>query len=597
MTSSSAERIRVLSESVVSGIAAGEVAERPAAIVKELIENAMDAGARRIEIDFDDDAGGRIVVTDDGHGIHGEDLRLAVTPHATSKLRELDDLRRVRSFGFRGEALASIGAVSRLELVSRPGGTDAGARIQVKDGQVLEVTSAGTRPGTRVTISELFESVPARRKFLKTPAAEYSLAAETVRRFALVHPATHVRVSRNGKLSFDLPPVADLKTRIRQVLGRDLGATMVELHTRYAGMEIGGALSPAGVSFGTPRRVSLFVNDRLVHDRLLFRAVIDGYRTYLLNGRFPAVVLFLSIDPARVDVNVHPAKTEVRFAEPEQVQRFVAESLRDTLRGAASPLGRWGLGEDDLLRARARGESMRAAVVASPPQADEAVADGAPPGYVPGPRLLTPQLAQHPVQLALAPAVAGDGVKVLGQIFRGYIVCQAGDELVLVDQHAAHERILFERLKTAYAGGAVESQRLLTPATVAVGDVGVERVGGSSAELARLGWEIEPFGDEEVAVRAVPALAVGADVHGLVERLIADLVRTDPRQAGDAAAERILATVACHAAIRAGDDLDAPAMRDLLRQVSTADFAASCPHGRPVARVMSRPQLERWFGR
>jgi DNA mismatch repair protein MutL len=449
-----------------------------------------------------------------------------------------------------------------------------------------------------VTVSELFQSVPARLKFLKAPATEYTLAAETIRRFALVHPQLHVRVVRNGKLAFDLPPVTDLRTRIRQVLGRELGSSMTEFRTRYGGMEIEGALSPAGVSFGTARRIALFVNDRLVHDRLLFRAVIDGYRTYLLKGRFPAVVLLLSVDPARVDVNVHPAKTEVRFAEPDQVQRFVVESIRDTLRGGASPLGRWGLSEDDLLKARARGTTpgTRQApvemMVAEEPEAAEA-----PPGYRASAVPQSTVSPAEPIQLGLGTAEPDAAFKVLGQVFRGYIVCQTDEGLVLIDQHAAHERLLFERLKEAYAAGAIASQRLLAPAIVTVGEVALEQVAENGAALAQLGWEIEPFGDREVAVRAVPELAVGADLGALVERLVTDLVRTQPEEAAQAAAERILATVACHSAIRAGADLSPPAIRDLLRQVRVADFAASCPHGRPVARVMSRAQLERWFGR
>jgi DNA mismatch repair protein MutL len=372
---------------------------------------------------------------------------------------------------------------------------------------------------------------------------------------------------------------------------------MTEFRTRYAGMEIEGALSPAGVSFGTARRIALFVNDRLVHDRQLFRAVIDGYRTYLLKGRFPAVVVLLSVDPARVDVNVHPAKTEVRFAEPEQVQRFVVESIRDTLRGAASPLGRWGLGEDDLLKARSRGAvpQAREAPVAMVAEAPEAA--DAPPGYRASAVPQSTVSPAEPVQLGLGTEGPGAALKVLGQIFRGYIVCQADEGLVLIDQHAAHERLLFERLKEAHAAGTIASQRLLAPAVVTVGEAALEQVAESGATLVRLGWEIEPFGDREVAVRAVPELAVGADLGALVERLVADLVRTQAEEAAQATAERILATVACHSAIRAGDDLSPPAIRDLLRQVRVADFAASCPHGRPVARVMSRAQLERWFGR
>jgi len=632
LSSASSRQIRLLTEPVISGIAAGEVAERPASIVKELVENALDAGATRIGVEYDDEAGAggaddaahghRIAVTDDGHGIDADQLELAVTAHATSKLRALDDLERVTSFGFRGEALASIAAVSDLDLVSRTAGRDAGARIRVNAGKVLEVSSAGARPGTRIVVSDLFGSVPARRKFLKSVSAEYGQAADALKRFALAHPRLHLRLQRNGKVVFDHAAVADLPARLRQVYGREVGAAMVAVDARHAGLRLGGAISPAGVSFGSARRMSMFVNGRWVHDRTLFRAVMEAYRTYLLKGRYPAVALFMTIDPALVDVNVHPAKTEVRLSEPDLVQRFVIESIRDTLRGEASPLGRWGLVERDLLptgadRGRARagdGVDVRATVPAS--AATEGVrtpagasvgqapsaqvgpggAGEALPGYTPGPLLATDRVEEAPTLPELGDAVALD-VEVIGQVFNGYIVCQRSGELLLVDQHAAHERVLFERLMAAYADGDVASQPLLVADTVTVGGDGVAAVERHGERLARLGWELEPFGDEDVAVRAVPAIAAGGDTPALVERLVADLVRTDPGSAAARVAEQVMASVACHSAVRVGKRLERDAQLALLREVRGADFGAACPHGRPVAHSMTRAQLERLFGR
>ncbi|TFH23702.1 MAG: DNA mismatch repair endonuclease MutL, partial [Myxococcales bacterium] len=342
--------IELLSEPVIAGIAAGEVAERPASVVKELVENSLDAGAVRVTVEYDDADGGRIVVTDDGHGIAGDELELAIRPHATSKIRDLSDLDGVCSFGFRGEALASIGAVSKLELVSRRRLDEAGAVIRVEGGNVVDVGAVGARPGTRVTVSDLFGSVPARRKFLKSASAEYSLAADNLRRIALANPGVHLRLLRNGRAAFDFGPVENLAGRLRQVYGRELATAMVEIEARHAGLVLTGSLSPAGVSFGSAKRLSLFVNGRWVHDRALFRALMEAYRTYLVRNRYPAAVLFLEVAPDRVDVNVHPAKAEVRFDDAELVQRFVIESVRDLLRGSASPLGRWGLSADDMER-------------------------------------------------------------------------------------------------------------------------------------------------------------------------------------------------------------------------------------------------------
>jgi DNA mismatch repair protein MutL len=353
-TSSSTDRpsrIRLLDDAVISGIAAGEVVERPASIVKELIENALDAGAERVEVLVDDKGRSRIEVIDDGGGIQDSQLELAVTRHATSKISDLDDLRRVGTFGFRGEALASIGAVSELEVRTRTAANPSGAAIRIVHGKVIDLSEVGARRGTSVIVSDLFANVPARRKFLKSAGAEFSAIADTLRRLALANPAIHFRLARNQKTSLDFPPVDGLIVRVRQVYGDELSGALSEVDAAHGGMSLVGVLSNAGVSFGSGRRISLFINGRWVQDRALFRAVMEGYRTYLLKGRYPAAVLFLSIEPEAIDVNVHPAKLEVRFADVEAVRRFVSEAVTATLRGAASPLGRWGLSEDDLVRA------------------------------------------------------------------------------------------------------------------------------------------------------------------------------------------------------------------------------------------------------
>jgi DNA mismatch repair protein MutL len=610
--SSSPERtaIRVLDDAVVDAIAAGEVIERPASAVKELVENALDAGARAVEVRYDDDDGLSISVLDDGHGIAAGELELAVRRHATSKLGRVEELTGIRTFGFRGEALASMAAVAALEIVSRTKEAQAASGIRLLGGRVIESFVAGSRVGTRVALSDVFGDVPARKKFLKAPGAEFAAASDTVRRFALLHPAAHFRLVRNGASVIDLPPVQDVVARIRQVFDPDVAAAMHTLEARHGGMGLTGAVSAAGESFGSARRMFLFVNGRWVQDRVLFRAVMEGYRTYLLKARYPAVVLFLEVPGALLDVNVHPAKLEVRFADAEAVQRFVIEAIRETLRTKASPLGRWGLTERDVVVAEteARRRAARLAMADAPVPAQSAhrdttaiaSADEEIPGYRVALGASRSRVAEEslrtPAALPLGDG-ASESLRVIGQVFAGYIVCEREREVVLVDQHAAHERVLYERLLARYTAGAIDSQPLLVPATVEVGGDGAEAIERAGAELATLGWDIERFGDEEVVVRALPAICGARDVAALVERLASELARSDARTAGLALAREVLATVACHAATRVGQPLDEREARALLDEIAGVDFAAACPHGRPVARTLDRSRIERMFGR
>jgi len=615
------EHIVRLSDAVVSGIAAGEVIERPASVIKELVENSLDAGAAHVEVEYDDRQALRLAVTDDGRGIAPDQLELAVARHATSKLQTLEDLEHVTSFGFRGEALASIAAVSRLELTSRTVGNDAGARVAIDAGRTVESSAAAARKGTRVVVENLFAAVPARRKFLKSASAEYGAAAEQVRRFALARPDVHFVLLRNGRKSLDLAPVADLSARLAQVLGREVGSQMTAVSGRFDGMCIDGAVTPAGVSFGSARRISLFVGGRWVNDRAVFRAVMEAYRTYLLKGRYPAAALFLEVPEGAVDFNVHPAKLEVRFSDPASVSRFIVEAVGEALRGSSGPLGRWGLGERDLLATEAFARRRRSVPGGSRGllrrrddggardggTSDSEAGDAAIPGYRPlasAPAqatedgLVREAAEPMPLPLGTEPRSGSLGaLSVIGQIFTGYIVCEDGDELVLVDQHAAHERIIFERLMADYDENTIESQPLLIPQNVTVGGDGVDAVARCEAELARLGWDVAAFGDEDVVVRSVPAIAAGVDAVVLTERLVADLLRADVAVVGRKLAEKLFATVACHSAVRVGKRLDARAAAGLLAEAGTVDFSASCPHGRPVARTMSRSQVERLFGR
>lgn len=610
--SSSPERptIRLLDDTVVDAIAAGEVIERPASAVKELVENALDAGARAVEVRYEDQDALNITVLDDGHGIAAEELELAVRRHATSKIARVEELAAIRTFGFRGEALASMAAVAALEVVSRTRDASEAAGIRLLGGRVIETFVAGARVGTRVGLSDVFGDVPARKKFLKTPGAEFAAVADTLRRFALLHPAVHFRLVRNGEDALDLARVEDLVARIRQVFAPEVAARMHTLEERHAGMRLTGAVSAAGESFGSTRRMFLFVNGRWVQDRLLFRAVMEGYRTYLLKGRYPAAALFLDVPGPCLDVNVHPAKLEVRFRDVEAVQRFVIESVRETLRTKASPLGRWGLTERDLaapeIEARRRRARLTASEAERSPRAQPTLHEAArvvsEEREIPGYSTSAVQSAEPVVATGLGPPVSeplitSRTLRIVGQVLAGYIVCERDGEVVLVDQHAAHERVLYERLLERYTAGAIDSQALLVPMTVEVGGDGAEAIERAAEHLAALGWEIERFGDEEVVVRAVPAICGDRDVVALVERLAAELARSDARSAGLALAREVLATVACHAATRVGQRLDDSQARALLDEIADVDFAAACPHGRPVARILERSRIERMFGR
>ncbi|MFQ5478233.1 MAG: DNA mismatch repair endonuclease MutL [Candidatus Binatia bacterium] len=611
MPSSSPEAIRVLDESVVAGIAAGEVVERPASVVKELVENALDAGADCVEVEYDDGGEYRIMVRDNGCGIAPSHVELALTRHATSKIRNLDDLERVSSFGFRGEALASIAAVSDLRLMTRVRGSDSAVTVSVSGGSLVDRGELGSPYGSTLEIRSLFRAVPARRKFLKSKATEFQLVSDTVRRFALAVPSATFSLRRNGSPRFNYPAVSDRRARIRQIHGSRLASSMIELESRWEGLRLSGFVSLAGESWGTSRYLSVFINGRWVRDPLLFRAVMDAYRSYIMKGRYPAVVLFLKVDPSSVDVNVHPAKMEVRFAQPDKVRRFVEEAVGDCVRSKSSPLGRWAQEGAGSTASRAGGDitGRRNAQQRHEPGAGGAPAkrpplDGAtaPDGYRPArehPGFFAESVAdQHDLAFSESQRDGGLGrLDVIGQIFDGYIVCQGEEGLVLVDQHALHERLLYEELMQGWRESRVEVQPLLLPLTLATGADAVEAVSGFSAELLRMGWEIDPFGEEDVVVRAVPAVASGCDVGPLVEGLVKDLAEMGSTVRAAAVVGRAMATVACHSAITVGKKLDRDAARALLRQGGGVEFASCCPHGRPVARALTRSQIERLFGR
>ena len=578
--------IRLLSETTANRIAAGEVVERPAAALKEIVENALDAGARRIAVTLEGGGMDRILVEDDGIGMGPEDLMLAVERHATSKLPEEAMLFRIATLGFRGEALPSIGAVARLSITSCP--RDGVAhRISVEGGLKGDVAPASGAPGTRVEVRDLFFATPARRKFLKHPRTEAEHAVEAVRRLALAWPEVAFRVESDGREVLALP-AADQEGRIRQVLGAEFAAAAVPVESVSASLDITGLAALPSHHRPTTLGQHLVVNRRPVRDPLLRVALRVAYRDVIPQGRHPAAALFLQVPPESVDVNVHPMKTELRFRDGEAVRGALISTLRKSLAiGAGTVVAVPSL--------------AGAAPVAGFSEALPVLPQSMPrPAGLPQPRLplgfrppsLPPPPAPEPLDAAhpLGRAVA--------QILDTYIIAEAADgALVLVDQHAAHERLTHEALSAQLRDGGVRTQPLLVPAVVDMPPADAARLLGAAEALARLGLEIESFGAGAVLVRSLPALLGAADpaplLRDMTEELAADAESTALERKLDAA----IARLACHGSIRAGRRMNAAEMDALLRQMEATPRAATCSHGRPTVLKLDTAALERMFGR
>lgn len=581
--------IRVLSPDLVSQIAAGEIIERPASIAKELIENSLDAGAGRIEIAIEGGGVRKLAVTDNGGGIAREELALALTPHATSKLEAAPGLEHIASFGFRGEALASIAQVARVRLVSRTAADSSAWLLEASDGQgAREPQPAAHPPGTTVNVEELFYSVPARRKFLRREATEAAHISEAVRRLALAHPAVGFRFQRGARVALEAPP-GTAAERVRAVLGADFADNVLTVEHTAGPLTVTGWVERPVHAAGRADPQYLYVNQRWVRDRAVAHAILDAYRDVLFHGRQPAWVLSIDMPPELVDVNVHPAKNEVRFRDQRAVYgavRAAVAAALETTRPAAAP----GSSTGPVPR---RG---------TPPPAPEprtasfdwtalAVGETA-PDYIPP--------AAHPEggaqPRAEAPPPGGLG-RALGQLGTLYIVTETDDGLALVDTHAAHERVLFEQLKAAWdGGGRTAAQAELVPTEVRLDPVAVERLFEARELLQRLGFELDRIGPDSVAVRAVPAVLERVEPAALIRELVEAL---DNEAAGDtfvaAAADRVLADVACRAAVRSGRRLTLPEMDALLRRMEATPRADQCNHGRPTWIRLSIADLDRLF--
>jgi DNA mismatch repair protein MutL len=569
-----------LPETTVNRIAAGEVIERPAAAVRELVENALDAGARRIVVAI---AGGgieRIEVVDDGDGMSAGELALAVQRHATSKLPD-DDLVRISTLGFRGEALPSIGAAARLVITSRPPGAEAAATLTVEGGRVGTPAPAAGPPGTRVVVRDLFYATPARRKFLKSPRAEADAAEAAVRRLALASPQTAMRFESDGRVAFDLPG-QDRADRVAALLG---GEALLVVEGVRNTLRVTGYAAAPGVTRATAAAQVLVVNGRPVADPVLRIAVRVAYRDVIAQGRHPVVALFLELPADELDVNVHPAKAEVRFRDPGEVRGLVISALTRALAGGAGATGspmQPHTGRPAL--------ALRPDGLPRPGMAEAGLALGGTPAVRSPDRFHGPFSARDGVEFPLGAPVA--------QVLDTYIIAVAGDgALILVDQHAAHERLTHEALKAQLLAGGVRAQPLLLPAVVDLPPADAARLLARGDDLRGLGLEIEAFGPGAVLVRAMPA-ALGTPEPGPLLRDLADeFADMDESTVLAARLDAVLARLACHGSIRAGRRLGIPEMDALLRQMEATPRADTCSHGRPTWLKLTRSEIERLFGR
>ena len=612
--------IHRLPDHLVNQIAAGEVVERPAAALKELLENSLDAGATVIQVDLREGGTRQIRVSDNGSGIPADQLALALDRHATSKISSLDDLEHVATLGFRGEGLASIAAVSQLTLTSRPTGSDMAWQIAALDGSLTAPTPAAHAEGSTVEVIDLYFNTPARRKFLKTPATEYAHCEATFERIALAHPQVEMTLRHNGKVTWRLP-VQSQHARIGQLLGTDFARDALPVSAEAGGLIVSGFAGSPTLGKANREAQYCFVNGRFVRDKLVGHAVRQAYRDVLHHDRHPCYALFLSLPTGAVDVNVHPTKTEVRFREAQAIHQFVFHALNRALAESKA-------GAAPAAASSPPAPTAAAVAIASPlvaesvpaaatlphrypthqPRLDLAVGDSGmgfyrtlfgdkpaadTPAPLPSSSLSSPLAVPRPPHDSSLPPLGF----ALAQLHGIYILAQNAEGLMVVDMHAAHERVVYEQLKTAWQAQCLTQQALLLPVAFAADAVDMALVDTHHALLGRLGLELTPLGVGQLAVRALPALLPAADPVALARAVLADLRQTGRSDTVEAQQHALLASMACHGAVRANRSLTLPEMNALLRDMETTARSGQCNHGRPTWRQLTLKELDALFMR
>jgi len=611
------QRIAILPETITNKIAAGEVVERPASVIKELLENALDAGATEIFVEIG--AGGRrlIRITDNGHGMSREDALLSLERHATSKIRTDSDLDGILTLGFRGEALPSIASVSRFRLASREADSLEGTEIIVEGGRVRDVKACGMAPGTVIAVEQLFFNTPARLKFLRSAETETGHVGDTVARMAVSRPDVAFSLVSDGRELLRVQR-SDLRRRIAQAVGKDAADGLHEVSNSAGDVTVTGFISGPAVVRSTTSAMFTYINGRFVRDKVVQHAIMQAYRGVIDRGRYPVLALFLQLPPGEVDVNVHPTKHEVRFRRQAAVHDALQAALEEVLRRspwlahrlelpaapAALPVGQAyreriaAAAQASLLLAQPVAYLSYAAAVPGVGKGTVGPADAVPPTGAP----VSVRDHAEPFRSEPAPAppeATGyfSALVVIGQFHGEYILCQSGAELVIIDQHAASERVAYQRLRQQFRSGGVESQRLLFPETLELSFSEAALVGRFHGDLARIGFDLEPFGGATVIASALPRVAADGDGIRLVRDILAELAALGTSAAFDDALDGLLARIACHSVVRGFHPLESRQINELLRAMDETDFAASCPHGRPVSHTITLGELEKIFKR
>ncbi len=588
--------IRILPSEVASQIAAGEVVERPASVVKELVENALDAGAKSVNVSVANAGRTLVQVADDGAGIPADELTLAIERHATSKLASAEDLFRIVTLGFRGEALASIGSVSRMTITSRRAEAAAGARLRVEGGMIGKLEKIGAPVGTVVSVEDLFYNVPARLKFLKQDATERRAIDALLTRYALAYPEVRFKLSEGNSAALHTSGDGDRRAILASLYGVEVARQMLEVLAEEDGFKLGGFISPTALTRSNRREITFFVNGRWVQDTPLTTAVLQAYHTLLMVGRYPLAALFIEVPPDEVDVNVHPAKAEVRFRSPDKAFSFVQRSTRRALLAYApvpqvAPQNLWGAASqsqqidpawkiahenDQSLpgSAQSQGESRQE----TPGDPQSTISNSVPFGDLPS------QISGVPL------------LRLIGQIGATYLVAEGPDGLYLIDQHAAHERVLFEKLMAQHAKRNIPAQTLLTPVMVDLPRASAELLSTQIPVLQHLGFDVEPFGTHAYQVRALPSLFAKSDPAAALRALVEDFEEDEAPLQNEIEA-KIAGRVCKRLAVKAGQVLSADEQRALLADLETCASPRTCPHGRPTMIHLPVDMLERQFGR
>ncbi len=596
-------RIQKLSEDLISKIAAGEVIERPFSVVKELVENSIDAGASEIQVDVEEGGRKKIVILDNGIGMTAEEADLALQRHATSKIRSDDDLFNIRTLGFRGEAMPSIAAISfmGLETVSAQEGEIA-SKLEIEGGRVVKRSASPLTRGTRISIERLFFNTPARLKFLKSKETEFSHISNWLESMALCRPDIQFILKHQGKTELYAPAVDDLRWRIKDVLGEEIAEFSRKVDFRRGDMAVYGYVTDHRVTSTSSKSIFFFVNGRMVRDRTLQHAVMAAYENLLMHHRYPWVVLHLTVPPDFVDVNVHPTKSEVKFAQSNLVHELVRSALRDVLQGVSEE-------RKEVLSGSGGSDSGSDFLAFAPANsihpAKSVQLDGF--GGLPLSTSKTGAESDFSGSFSFAPApyakkslplsFVGNEIRVIGQVHQTYLLCETSDKLILIDQHAAHERIGFEKLKRQLEEGGIHKQQLLIPRTFDLRPSQGEILKKYAPDLAQVGLEIEHFGGNTFLLRSLPTLLERTDVIELIEDMVDSLQSVEKLTPFHQRIHEILERMACHAQVRAGDALTTPEIEALISEMRKTNFAGQCPHGRPSVLEVPFTDMEKWFKR